>query len=215
MRAHFFFLLIASCSFLTCSQKIITPDYYKLRYAPPELASRIEPDSINFELLEYAIFLESNLQRERLGLWPLKFEPRAQLAARRHSEEMVTFTYFSHTSPISKNRTAKMRLSQAGLREGTVGENIAIHPVYKRQDILVEKRTSQFELPRDFWRNHGVHFTYGEFAKTLVERWMNSPGHRSNILSSYFRFLGVGCALGKLVDTDVFYVTQDFSSTNY
>lgn len=215
MRADFFSLLSATCILLACSQKINVPTYYILRSAPPEFASRIEPDSINFELLEYAIFWETNSQRERLGLWPLKFDPKAQLAARRHSEEMVALTYFSHTSPVAKNRTAKMRLRQAGLSEGTVGENIAIYPVYKRQEVLVEKRWQQFELPRDFWRNHGVHFTYDEFAKGLVERWMNSPGHRGNILSRSFRFLGVGCALGKLGDSEVFYVTQDFTSTNY
>ena len=207
--------IIICAALLACSQKKNVPSYYKLTSEPVEFACGIEPDSINFELLEYAIFLQTNLQRQRLGLWPLKFEPRAQQAARSHSEEMVTLDYFSHTSPAPKNQTLKMRMSRVGLRQGTAGENIAIHPVFKKQEILVEKGLLQSDLPRDFWRNQGVHFSYDEFAKTLVELWMNSPGHRYNILSRHFRFLGVGCALGKLNGSRVFYVTQDFSSTNY
>lgn len=180
-----------------------------------EFAGRIEPDSVNLELLEYAIFLQTNLQRQRLGLWPLKFEPRTHSVARSHSEEMVSMSYFSHTSPVPKNQTLRMRMSHAGLKQTTAGENIAIYPIFKKQEILVEKQLPESSAPRDFWRNHGVRFTYDEFAKNIVDRWMNSPGHRSNILSDYFRFLGVGCARGKLNGSDVFYVTQNFSSTNY
>ena len=208
-------LTIVCLAFFACAQKITVPVFYELKNEPVEFGGKIEPDSVNVELLEYAIFLQTNLQRQRLGLWPLRFEPRARSAARHHSEEMVRLHYFSHTSPDSKNRTLKKRLLQVGLREGTAGENIAIYPIFKRQEVLVEKPLPQLEVPRDFWRNQGIRFTYDEFAKTLVERWMNSPGHRSNILNRHFRFLGVGCAIGMFNGADVFYVTQDFASTNY
>jgi uncharacterized protein YkwD len=191
------------------------PAYYKNAREPSELSNRVKPDSVDLDLLEFAVFCQSNRERQRLGLWPLKFEPRARTAARAHSEEMSQLSYFSHTSPVNANRTLKLRLKQVGLREGISGENIAIYPITKRQEILVEKRNEELNLARDSWRNQGVYFTYEEFAKTLVERWMNSPGHRQNILSREYRFLGVGCALGKLNDSEVFYVTQNFSSTNY
>ena len=37
--------------------------------------------------------------------------------------------------------------------------------------------------------------TYAQ-PKSIVKRWMNSPGHRANILKSSFRDLGVGIARG-------------------
>jgi uncharacterized protein YkwD len=207
--------LVLLFALLACAQKIPAPAYYENTSPAIEFTGRIEPDSIDLELLEYAIFCQTNAERQRLGLWPLRFEPRARVAARIHSEEMIQLSYFSHTSPVKKNQTLGHRLRQVGLREGMSAENIAIYPIEKRQEIFVEKRRVDLNLTRDFWRNQGIYFTYDEFAKTLVESWMNSPGHRRNILSRDYKFLGVGCAVGRLNNSDVCYVTQNFSSTNY
>jgi uncharacterized protein YkwD len=43
-------------------------------------------------------------------------------------------------------------------------------------------------------------------AKAVVESWMNSPGHRANILNTGYEKLGVGVGFnGK-----DYYLTQDF-----
>ncbi|MFQ5606114.1 MAG: CAP domain-containing protein, partial [bacterium] len=172
-------------------------------------------DSADIELLEWAVFEETNRQRERLRLSVFKYESKLQMAARRHSEEMVALDYFSHSSPVESRDSLRKRALESGIKEGAVGENIAIHSIFKRQDIVI-KNSLRSQRPSNFaWRNQGVQLTYQDFAQTLVDRWMKSPPHRSNILNKHFRFLGVGCARGKYLQNEVFYVTQNFSTTNY
>ena len=82
------------------------------------------------------------------------------------------------------------------------GENIAIHPTMKIQDIIF--RPTGGKMAKYAWRNRGVRYTYSELAQDLVQRWLHSPGHRRNILSRHFKYLGVGCARGIFNDLDVF-----------
>jgi uncharacterized protein YkwD len=45
-------------------------------------------------------------------------------------------------------------------------------------------------------------------ARQVVRMWMNSPGHRTHILSRSFRTIGI--AAWKSSDSGIVYVTQDF-----
>lgn len=48
------------------------------------------------------------------------------------------------------------------------------------------------------WRAIGENIAEGQFsAEEVMRTWMNSPGHRRNILAPNFRELGVGLALGR------------------
>jgi uncharacterized protein YkwD len=40
-------------------------------------------------------------------------------------------------------------------------------------------------------------FTYGTYAAFLVEKWMNSPGHRANLLNPEFTYLGCAARPGR------------------
>jgi len=181
--------------------------------ASETLQKTVKLDSVDLDLLEWAVFYETNLQRRRLGLLPLKYEFRLQEGARQHSNEMNALKYFDHTSPVKENKTVKERLENVGIKNGMGGENIALHPVTKKQQV-------EFRLPtgsnhRAVWRNAGLNYTYQEFAEELVRRWLNSKGHRFNILHRGYKFLGVGATPGEYNQTPVFFVTQNFSSTNY
>lgn len=177
--------------------------------------AEIKPDSINLELLDWAIFKETNYQRERLGLGDLRYNFRLHEAARLHSEEMVQLRYFDHVSPNPTNKTIKKRLQHVGIRNGFGGENIAIHPITRRLSIVFNPAQVEIVAHRYVWRNQGVPYTYHEFAAALVERWMDSPPHRENILSPYFKYLGVGCVESEFRHLNTLYVTQNFSSTNF
>ena len=65
-----------------------------------------------------------NAYREMLGILPLEVDARLLQSARRHSKEMVTLGYFSHTSPTPENRTHTMRMKKAGY-DRPYSENIA------------------------------------------------------------------------------------------
>jgi uncharacterized protein YkwD len=53
--------------------------------------------------------------------------------------------------------------------------------------------------------------TYEELTDSAVENWMNSPGHRKNILNPQLTRLGVGVALGQQGNVPYVYLTQDFA----
>ncbi|MFQ5606283.1 MAG: CAP domain-containing protein [bacterium] len=181
-----------------------------------DLSQVIRADSVDLELLEWAIFKESNRQRKRLGMKPFEFEVRLQKVARQHSGEMVELKYFEHHSPVIKNQTIRQRVSRAGIKYGIQGENIAIHPLNKIQEVVFSDLTPASQsATRYAWRNEGREYTYKEFSVDLVKRWLNSLPHRRNILSQQFKFLGIGCAQAQYNGLEVFYVTQNFSSTNY
>jgi len=206
------------CLSLSCAGKQPVPEIYEENASEVdevELLTRLAADSIDFELLEWAIFQETNQQRERLGLPPLKFEPKLQNAATQHSTEMIELGYFEHESPVEEYRTVAQRVKLAGIKNGVSGENLAKHPVNRKLEIIFKDTNSEFRSNKYKWRNTGSNYTYDEFAEELVTRWMHSPGHRNNITNRYYKYLGVGAAVTKIADVDIFFVTQNFSTTNY
>jgi uncharacterized protein YkwD len=52
----------------------------------------------------------------------------------------------------------------------------------------------------------------GGSAHTIVQMWMNSPGHRAILLSSSYRRVGLAKRTGSLGGTHACVVTADFSS---
>src|ERR671914_93274 len=109
-----------------------------------------------------------NAQRERHGLRPLKLNKRLSKAARRHARDMVRRGYFAHDSLGGGTFVDRIRRSGYlnDAHRWTVGENLAWG-------------TSTTSAPR-----------------AITAMWMNSAGHRANILNGSFREVGIGLALG-------------------
>jgi uncharacterized protein YkwD len=61
---------------------------------------------------------------------------------------------------------------------------------------------------RSAGENLAINFTDSE---TLVAAWMNSPGHRSNLLNPQFTEIGVGIAAGEFKGHKTLYVVQLFA----
>jgi uncharacterized protein YkwD len=109
-----------------------------------------------------------NAQRARFGLKPLKLNKRLSRAARRHARDMVRRRYFDHDSLGGRSFVDRIRRTGylRRARRWTVGENLA-------------------------WGTHS-----SSAPRAITSMWMNSPGHRANILSPSFREVGIGLALG-------------------
>src|SRR5918992_850232 len=109
-----------------------------------------------------------NAQRERHGLRPLKLNKRLSKAARRHARDMVRRDYFAHDTLGGSSFVDRIRRTGylRDARRWTVGENLA-------------------------WGTHA-----SSAPRAITTMWMNSPGHRANILSPSFREVGIGLALG-------------------
>jgi uncharacterized protein YkwD len=109
-----------------------------------------------------------NAQRVRNNLRPLRLNRQLSTAARRHSRAMAKKRFFSHTSLSGASFVDRIRSSGYlnGARSWSVGENIAYG-------------TGSRSTPR-----------------SIGSAWMNSAGHRANILSGSFRAIGIGIVLG-------------------
>ncbi len=140
--------------------------------------------SVSYELIP-ATYHEATLleltNRERLlaGLQPLTQDENLALAARNHAKEMATLKYLSHESPTPANNTLQQRITNAGSIALTIGENIA----QLSHERLVVTET--------------------------VKGWMNSPGHRANLLSPDYDSVGFGVFIS---ESGVAYIVQNFAA---
>jgi uncharacterized protein YkwD len=109
-----------------------------------------------------------NAERSRYGLRPLRLNRRLSAAARAHSRAMARRHFFSHNSLSGASFLDRIRGTGylRGARSWSVGENIAYG-------------SGRLSTPR-----------------SIERAWMNSPGHRANILSRSFRSIGIGIAAG-------------------
>jgi len=165
------------------------------------LNNRISNAEINFDLLNAAIFYCTNNERYRFNLPICNFHEKLLDSSISHSLQMKLHNFFSHENPIdNRNRNLDNRLST--LKSNTFngfycfGENIADYPVInsKGNKFIVKNiiNSQRYFSVDGLCEIHP--FTYIEFAKTVVDGWMNSPEHRQNILNPAYKFLGCGCA---------------------
>jgi uncharacterized protein YkwD len=143
----------------------------------------LEPAAGNLDEVGDAIVCLHNQIRARHDLPALRENGRLRRAALGHSRDMVSEGYFEHTAPEGTTMVDRiLRARYAGHDDGwAFGENLA-------------------------WGT-GVLAT----ARGAVQAWMDSPGHRANILKRSYRELGVGIVLGVPVsDADGATYTVDF-----
>jgi uncharacterized protein YkwD len=131
-------------------------------------SANARPAQLSERTLVRATLCVLNAERDRHGLRPLSLDPRLSTAARRHARDMATRNYFSHTSLDGSSFVDRIRRAGylRGARSWAVAENIA-------------------------WGSGGL-----ASPKAIGRSWMQSPGHRANILSRSYRELGVGVAGG-------------------
>ena len=109
-----------------------------------------------------------NQRRHQAGVRSLRAEARLARAAQKHSHAMDARNFFSHSSPGGGDPFSRIRSSGylAGASSWSVGEIIRWGP-------------SAAGTPR-----------------ATVAAWMQSPPHRSVMLSGRFRHIGIGVAFG-------------------
>lgn len=116
-----------------------------------------------------------NRDRADQGLAALQWHEAAALAAQAHAEDMLRNQYFSHTALDGSDVGQRLQVAGAGPARAW-GENIWTY-------------TSG--------RLNGQPVVVNDF-RPLVEQaevsWMNSPGHRANLLNDAFSHIGVGIA---------------------
>lgn len=123
----------------------------------------LDAEDLN-SVLAAEILKLTNARRAEYGLAPLASHQALESAAIGHSTEMRELNYFSHTSPTAGQSTTRQRVNQYGLNPQMVAENI-------------------FECS-----GYDVELT----ASFAVEAFMQSPGHRQNLLNPAATHIGIG-----------------------
>ena len=128
------------------------------------------------EALEKEVLYLVNEVRRKRGLKPLLPQADLSRAARYHAKDMATDRYFEHDSMDRTARGTLKKLANFGVR------------------------LSRFADLGGSWAEN---IAQGHpDAESVMRAWMRSSGHRRNILSSRYRYLGGGYGDG--------YWVQDF-----
>lgn len=158
----------------------VSPTPTSVTAAPTPTVTASAPTQSDFRSqVEQYVFEETNAARARNGLGALNADAKVASVARAHSADMLAKNYFEHTNLSGCN--AGCRLTNAGYVWRSYGENI-------------------------HWMS-GYNLSARDSAKKIVTDWMNSPGHRANILGS-FTYAGVGIA----VEGSTIYSTTDYTT---
>jgi uncharacterized protein YkwD len=132
----------------------------------PAVHQKIVGSKFNYRLMDAALFFRTNEERIKYNLPQFNFSVALEKAALGHSIDMVQQNFYSHDSPVSGKEDMTDRIKRVGIDYRTCAENI--------YDFFDEDPT------------------YWSLASKLVEGWMNSSGHRRNILNPSFTYLGCG-----------------------
>lgn len=149
--------------------------------------------------LEQEIHQWTNHYRQEHDLNPLSFNLELANIARTHSQDMAQNNYFSHTN-----------LQDEGPADRAERERFHCH-------INLSFGWYVKGISENIWQGWIYSYTIGgvpggflsssKLAQNIVDDWMNSPGHRKNILTEFWKSEGIGVAI---TEDGKVYATQDF-----
>ncbi len=160
-----FFCLLCLCAAGPVSSSIATRGARASAAGGACPGATLRPSKTNLGAVRAAVVCLVNRERTTRGERPLIPDPQLTQSAQAHTESMALENYLEHVGP--NGETPLMRMRSTGYisssRDGyEVGENIGWGTLWEG-------------TPR-----------------AVVAAWMNSAGHRANILDAHFRNTGVG-----------------------
>jgi uncharacterized protein YkwD len=128
----------------------------------------IAPTDADERTVREAILCLHNEIRADRGLPRLRENARLRRAAVAHSHDMVSRRYFQHTTPSGVTMVDRIMAARYASRNvgWSLGENLAWG-------------TGRLATPR-----------------SIMRAWMDSPGHRSNVVKRAYREIGIGVVTG-------------------
>ena len=143
------------------------------------------------KLAEIEVHRLINLEREKYGLQTLQYDKKLASVAKLHSIDMADDEYFAHETPEGLTPTDRASESDytcqyqiGNLIYSGIGENL----------YMVQGPTVSFT------------YTPQSIAESAVSGWMDSPGHKKNILTSNFSKEGIGVSISEFS----IHVTENF-----
>lgn len=157
----------------------------------------IDINNPDYNLLNVAVFFETNKYRESKGKNALVFSPELRNAAFYHAYAMAEKDFYSHAGKTKGMKNVADRAGYFKYPTAFVGENIDFEFLYEYSGgtsysyeqrngnmvYLIKKGREEVSIPV---------YTYAEFARAIVKEWINSAPHRANMLSNDYREMGCG-----------------------
>lgn len=128
----------------------------------------VMPTTDNLQRVGASVSCLVNAERSDHGIRPLNASAQLRAAAQGMSDLMVEQSFFSHETPDGRALADRVR------------------------PIGYLPRSDAWLLGEDLAWGSGSLST----PRAIVQGWMNSPGHRANILAADYEDLGVGVTLG-------------------
>jgi len=128
----------------------------------------VVPTAGNEAVVRAAILCLHNQIRAGRGLPLLRENAKLRRAAVGHSADMVDRRFFDHTAPGGSTFVQRIMATRYASRRvaWSLGENLAWG-------------TGSLATPRE-----------------IMKAWMNSPGHRANVVRRSYREIGIGVVIG-------------------
>lgn len=156
---------------------------------------QISYKQLNQRLLDAAILAQVNFYRCKHGLPKLAPAGGLRKQASTHSMWMARSGKLSHKATSGTTRSLKGRLKSSGVKYKTGAENIGVMRFYNldnRRFLIRSSSKCVFTTPSG--QRIGRQ-SYHSLAKLAVREWMESPGHRRNILRRNLRHTGAGAGV--------------------
>jgi uncharacterized protein YkwD len=156
--------------------------------------------------IETLVFEVINRVRAEHGLAVLAWDESLAAVARAHSADMAARDFFAHENPDGLDPTGRgevMGVTCSKVIDDTrytgIGENLIRTAAY--ESITITTRDGEEEGRAYDWR------TLEGIAEHSVQGWMDSPGHRENILNPVWDRHGLGVVV--TADYTIF-ITDNF-----
>ena len=173
---------------------------------PPSVTpvpGKISDDPYTISTTELATRIHEliNAERQSYGLAPLAYDPALAAIALSHSNDMALNNYFAHVNlagqtPADRGNAAGYTCKKDYGTYYTIGiaENLLQNNLYTSATVTNGVYTYDWTSPEDL-------------ARSSVTGWMNSAGHRKNILTETYDREGIGIAIAS---DDKVYITENF-----
>ena len=127
------------------------------------------PNGANVAAVRTATLCLLNVERTSRGLVALRADGQLRRVAQRYSGQMVTHRFFDHV--------------------GNDGSTLSSRILGTTKYVA---RAARWSLGENLYWGSGALATPAQ----SVQGWMNSPGHRRNVLNRRFRDIGIGITIG-------------------
>ena len=157
---------------------------------------------IHHEGLNFGLYSENRLRNRGINYFSMSGENIALMSKTSYSvsynsQDPVRFE-IENCSAIRKNLDESFKERLENNENEDEKKNIIKEELEKRKKLYAER--SKVKIVNEKIKNED------ELAKETVEGWMNSPGHRANILNEKYNEAGMGVAIinGYVISTEVF-----------